>query len=634
MPTLEELARQANVQIGERPKNPKKERQNVLSTIARDLASPFVKVGASAYNLTSGLGNLVEGGVQKALGNDEKASQAVRRAGSEATKVRNIPFFGEVKPLGASGSFAGDVKDVVGTGLQVGSTITGGGAIKNLAGAGLKTVAKEGFKQAAKEGAVLGASYEGGRALSEDKGALDVLINTLIGGAGGLVLGGAVGATLPVLGAGARQVGRTTQKVLSGGKDIVETGIQKAKNIRNPLSRDIPPLDGGGSTGLLKDVGTVAKNKYRNVVGTRKNLALKADEIREAETAFRALNPEAQTAIKQGVELRDLQLIKEASEPDKNVFKNLARNAVEYEKNRSGNLRPATIIGEEYRKRVSGLGRALQEAGSKLDDKVSEIGGVQIDRTQTINKVLESLGAKVKGINVDEKGMLDFSRTELSGANSATARKELQQIFNDVIERANDPERLHMYRKELFADLKGKSSSGIKLVETEDKAINAMRQGMAEAIEDVAPGYREANEKVAKLITLQKETNKRFGNVNEYSDELFDERASKLLRRINSNASSGSDIAQLIQELESQLLDYGMNFNTKISNIQDFIDLLARYYDIADDDSLLGILQTANRTGVPQSSGGIVTEFLNLIGEGTQPSKATAKQAIKELLEI
>jgi hypothetical protein len=584
-------------------------KENVLKTIAKDLAQPFVRAGVNAYNTVSGLGTLGAAGIAKVAGKDKMASELVAKAGQEADKVRNVPFFGEVKPVGVTDSLATNIKDIIGTGAQIGTTIFTGGE-SSAAKTGLRTAIKTGIKEFGKVGAVSGGLYEGGKALQDDASLLDTLQRTLVGTAAGGVGGAALGAAFPIVGAGFRAAKDATSSVVKG--------------VRNQLP-------GSGEPTLMSGVYESAKSAVNKLKGSAERTKINVQAQQEARQAFEKLTPESQSAIRNGLLPRDVELVKAGNETEKAVFKKILKAAEDYSENRTGANRPSSVLGEEYRKRITSFGDVVNKEAKNLDNIVQSIKGTSLDTDTTINSVLTRMGQQkgLEGLNVTSDGLLDFSRTTLSGTNSKGARAEIQRIFNDVVQRADDPERLHLYRKELFEDLGGKKAGGIKLTGTEENAVNAMRQGMSDAIETVAPqSYKEANQKVATLLDLKKQLQKKFGEVAEGKEDIFDVNSSILLRRLTSNAKTGQDISALLQDLDGVLGNYGIKFDTNFVKMQEFVNLLDRYYDIAPDTSLLGI----QRTALPGNKVDLMQKMIDIVGENMQVSDETAKFAIKQLL--
>lgn len=113
----------------ENENQPKQE--GFLKSLAKNVASPFLKFGTSVYNVGSSIGKVAKGDANGAL--------------TALDKSRNIPFFGQTEPLLASSDvnqqgargYLPPVKKPVGTALQMFSTIAPVGKI----GSGLKAIA-------------------------------------------------------------------------------------------------------------------------------------------------------------------------------------------------------------------------------------------------------------------------------------------------------------------------------------------------------------------------------------------------------------------------------------------------------------------------------------------------------------
>lgn len=167
-------------------KDPNAEQPGFLKGIARDIIKPIARVGTNVVNT----GQLI--------------------AGQETTQPFSGGFLGEVKPVGMAnggGLSAENLKDAVGTGLQVASNIpiTKAGAITYQ---GIKQGFKGGLKQGAKallplakEGAFGGGTFMGGQALTENKSLGQVAGQTALGAGIGALAGPVIGG--PLIGAGA-----------------------------------------------------------------------------------------------------------------------------------------------------------------------------------------------------------------------------------------------------------------------------------------------------------------------------------------------------------------------------------------------------------------------------------------------
>ena len=155
--------------------------------LLKDIASPFIKgvniletaapvVGAVARALPASIG----------LGSKEKARERITSAtekAQERQKQQINTIFGAYNP-------ATSLKEGIGTGLELVSTVYGGGNTKSVAQAGIRGALKSATKTGIKAGAVGGAGFGLGRGLSEDETVKESLSQGALGGALGALGGG------------------------------------------------------------------------------------------------------------------------------------------------------------------------------------------------------------------------------------------------------------------------------------------------------------------------------------------------------------------------------------------------------------------------------------------------------------
>ncbi len=188
--------------------------KSFLRKMGEGIVRPFAEVGASVYNVGGAIGQL-------ASGDEEGARQTLQQS-------RNLPFVGETKPAFTGEESAGQfAKKVGGYGLEIGSTVMGGGGTAGVAKAGLKGLVKEGLKTGVKAGFASGLTGGAGMSLKEDKSAGEILLSSLMGGAFGTVAGGVLGAATPVVGKAARSVLLPVeQKISNTLRSAIDKGIK------------------------------------------------------------------------------------------------------------------------------------------------------------------------------------------------------------------------------------------------------------------------------------------------------------------------------------------------------------------------------------------------------------------------
>src|ERR1044072_416535 len=113
------------------PTPQKQEGEGFFKSLAKGVASPFLRLGATAQAF----------GTSKILGGP----------GAD-TSPKNVPFFGEQKHITTA-------KDALGVGAELASYAVGGGEATQIAKQGFKQAVKQGVIQGAKAGGLSGALY-------------------------------------------------------------------------------------------------------------------------------------------------------------------------------------------------------------------------------------------------------------------------------------------------------------------------------------------------------------------------------------------------------------------------------------------------------------------------------------------
>lgn len=404
----------------------------------------------------------------------------------------------------------------------------------------------------------------------------------------------------------AKTTAKTASRAVSSGMEAVGPSVKSAADT---ASRAIGETLGSAS----RTIGSIPSRVEANVVAAQR-----------AREAIQAL-PEgtAQRAVINGVAPRDVQLILGLSEDEAKIAKNMVKSAEEYATTRRA-TDPAKIVGAELEKRISAIAKIGDDANDVLKQYAARLG------TQTIDDVVPSVVDKLRsvpgldGLSIDANGILDFSRTTLASSQNASARKTLQKIVSELS--GKDALQLHNYRKELFEILGGRKKSLAYLTDTEDKAINAIRSGITDSIENVSEGYRLANKSVAEIIDLENQFNSFFKGVGD-SASIREARGAKLMRRLTSNAPSSDALESLLQKTEEVLAKNGIQFGTDMTTLQEVYNALSRYFDVVKDTSLAGQV----RLGAGR--GGIIGTATDIAEKVVGKSDAVVQSAIKDLIE-
>jgi hypothetical protein len=247
--------------------NEPKQSGGFLGDLARSVLSGVTRMGVSAIRDVQGIGDIMQGGTGKEI----------------AAKPMNVPFMGEVKPIGQTGTLSQRVLDVVGTGADVASLAVGGGSVKMMAGETAKQFAarksalmakevakgnfvkKAGLKMGV-ESAVAGGLYGAGSEMQNPEATAGSIAT---GGAGGLLGGFAFGVPLGMV--GGTIVSRSVKKTSDYAKfNLAKTiGDISQKNDKSQKILEIAKKKGTNPIKVLVEYGkeTMPIKLEKGVVG-------------------------------------------------------------------------------------------------------------------------------------------------------------------------------------------------------------------------------------------------------------------------------------------------------------------------------------------------------------------------------
>ncbi len=226
-----------------------------------------------------------------------KAGQMI--AGQDVDKAApiNLPYLGATKPVGQEGTFTQKVKESLGVGAEIASTVVPAGRVAPIARTGLKGLIGQGIKEGAKAGAFSGSIYGAGKAIQDPDATIgSVAAETALGGGIGAIGGGVIGGAIPAIAKPVRGLKNIiqkdvqtlrTEKIAEGLKaqnarlKSVETAFNKntvTRKLADGTKKTITPIDTLGKYNIAPDfdgnnivmgdykIGTGALGKIKNKV--------------------------------------------------------------------------------------------------------------------------------------------------------------------------------------------------------------------------------------------------------------------------------------------------------------------------------------------------------------------------------
>lgn len=456
----------------------------------------------------------------------------------------------------------------------------------------------------------------------------------------------------------------TAQRVIQGATQFAEAHPRATRNIKAGIDvlSALPPAKGAslGLQGVTKGVQTTVKGAEAvakgvqtgvravkgatetagDVLGVLKSTAKKgATAVKQAPMRLRTAaekgaeeaatlakqTPSVRKAVVNGIELRDAKLIETATDAEKEVFKDMVNQAKTYEIDRSS-LSSADVAGNQLQKRVGEAQDLLRKRGAELGESVKGLKGeVVAVRQKILQRIREIPG--LEDVRINNKGQLDFSKSRIS--QSLPAQKELNRYWSAL--KGRDAYRMHQLRQELFEILGGKKAGGMVLTASEEKAVNAIRQGIADALEEVSPTYKALNKDYAMVADPMARLNKFYKGLEGASDDILNEASGNLMRRLTSNAPSGSQLKQALNDLDYVLSQAGLDSGVNLQKLQEFQNALDRYYDIAKDTGFAGQVSLGvKKSGLMD----LIDKGVAAVGDKLGASPEVKRKMIEELLGL
>lgn len=535
--------------------------------------------------------------IPPAKGFVEDVSTSLSKRGETVNKVFDSNQNFVSKALQLTGQGAGFAGDIIGAGVKKIGDVTGiTEAVKPTVLDILNTdIGKAGI-EAIKSG--MDSYNQWKEANPEIAGNLEAVIN--------------IGSLLP-LGKAGKVVGQTAVDTAEGIAKIGANAIESAK----PAIETV----GNIATGV-KDITQMTIEGAKNIPS---RIATNVAEKQATREAIQQLPTQvAKNAVQNGVDINDVKYLTTITKEQKEPLKKLLKATIDFDSGVS-KTNPIEVVGEPIVKRIKALEGEANSVGKKLGDVANNLGDVtEAESKDIILNKLKSING-LSDISINKDGVLDFTNTALNTIETASDRNAIQSIFSQAIKDGTGKQK-HLLRQELFEILGGKKKSGISMTDTQDKAYQAIRQGLSDVLDTKSDLYKKLNTEYAKIISPVQNM-KRLLKSNGFDEDLANMSAGLLARRLTSMAKSNPEIRNLLRQLDNASSVKGKS-STSVENLQDFYNLLDKYYSIEGKTALQGQI----KTGIEKASG-VQDVIMQSVGQIAGKTDAVKRKAIEDLLK-
>jgi hypothetical protein len=543
------------------------------------------------YNLGKDIaetGGALKGTFQKTVGKIGEAGEAMKSG--EQGLLRTI---GQSAGI-AAGGVSGAIGDVMTGGVKAALPEAGEQAVKS----GIAKVAPAIMnldEMAGSPIANLMAKYES----LDDKSKRD--IDAVLGiGSLALDLSG-MGLTKKAGQVGLEKTGQAVAKTVAKTAEVAG----KVGEVAKPLAE--------GAINMTKGIGRSISN-IPTKIGT--NLAEKQTAIKAVESLP---TPLARKTASLGVDVADVNTLLKIPQEIKQPVKNLLQSVKDFSSGVS-KVRPEEVVGKPITQALKNLDSKRITVGKQLGDIAKNLGVVS--EAELFQPVFDKLSKVVDGLTI-KNGKLNFKNTVLSSVETASDRKAIQSIFEQAVKWGTG-EKKHKLRQELFEILGGKKKSLTNITATQEKAYEAIRQGLSDVLDTKNPAYKTLNTEYAKIVQPLADLRKMMKGIVGADEDILNMSAGLLARRLTSNAPSNPQLRNILRSIDTILKDKTL---PNLEGLQDVYNILDRYYDIAAKTGFQGQI----KTGI-EKAGDIWTGIAGKVGEVAGETPAVRQKAIEDFL--
>lgn len=411
-------------------------------------------------------------------------------------------------------------------------------------------------------------------------------------------------------GTGTKITGEVSGKIASKGVELAGKGVAKAGEIAGKAG-DVAGATVGGISRIPSWIVTNVADRKATI-----------EAVKELPTKI------AQTAAKDGIDIPDVKFMYNLPKEQRPLLKELAEITKRFAKGDT-TTNPIEVVGKPIVERIKQLESARTSIGKKLGEAANNLGVVT--RDELFNPVFEGL-KKVPGLDgltVSPKGILDFAKTTLASELTDADRKAIQKIFSEAVKWGNGKQK-HLLRQELFEVLGGKKRSLQALTDTQDKAFQSIRKSLSDVLEDKNGTYKTLSNEYRKVVQPLADMRKFMKSIPGAEEDVLDMSAGLLARRLTSNAPSNPQIRNILKAMDEAA---GATGKSQISTevLQDFYNILDKYYDIAGKTGFKGQIKSAIE-GTGGVANRIAREVSSLAGETPAVRQKALEDILKEIL--
>ena len=645
----------------------KEEKKGFVKEGLKYAFDPLIETGVQGYNAFKSGQELHRAKKAKRAGDEAGYQEHLRLADEEISQERRIMGSDFESAVDVKDTMGGAVKDMVTTGVQLGSMfaptpIKGVKAVKAL-NVAARAAGKPATAVATKLGgriaynAAQGALEEGARAIGDDKSAGDVAKQAIRGG-----IGQAAGAEI------FRGIGKGISKGAKKTKTSVYNIVDRARKTKNKSEQVEIMIEGVSrlKKEYMSETDKIANNVLENP-STRTKMDLEQsildrkykEDISFAKNPFKKVKT-VKTATNKGATENIIDNITRGSEIENQAKRKIIghgearRQNFTYSKNEY--TEPATQLYDNY---IVPLQTKLEEVGEVLQKKVREMPDEAVemlDESTSFFKSLTSkngLGVKITGKGIDGEKLtgldpfnlppgaknleLDFTNSKIEF--SSGFKKDITDMFNGVLNKGGEstPNKIYNLKVSLDEVLRDMADKGTDTTLT-GRTLGEYKTVLLNKLAELDPSFDKSNREYAVITEALAPVKSKLlkgGNIKDFvtSKKMIEDSARAL-------SSEGTELNKQVLDNVVAAMDFtdiNIKNGTDIRKLFDFSRVVAKtnkeIQSSLKNSSGFKLLNLKDAAGAVVSNFGKIKYAAGIAGSITGNKKVKYMQSLIGLIE-
>lgn len=342
----------------------------------------------------------------------------------------------------------------------------------------------------------------------------------------------------------------------------------------------------------------------------------------------------AKEALNQGIDPRDVQFIKNASEADKQAFKDMYQTATDASIDKTVTKSPFETVGKTVVDQAKYLDKTRQQIGKQLGQTAKAMAQVPIDTSGTLSKFTENLDNA--GITIGDKGELVFDGSRY--ADQTAVQKTLQNVYDAIS--ANDgkltPAQIIATRQRIFTNNNyAKAANEIVPGDFADNIIGQVYDTLDDPLKAANKTYGDLAQKYAQSSSVIRDFGTLIGKNFDLGDKFTNLRAGEVANRTLSNASAQS--MSVVNNLEDTARSLGYSGEGNVRNQVLFANMLQdpkyNLFQPTQVTSLRGRVAQGALDAAKSFKGGFFPGVANLAEKGIKDIQGISPEGQRSAIE-